>query len=104
MSGIITPTLATYNKIQEKGTFPIIENFTKGGKKMEEKNEEDKIKILLSEIDQEFFKIPHHLRANFALEQINRWQLKFNEAKNKINFIDASRKPNMTNQSTEIEA
>jgi hypothetical protein len=56
---------------------------------MEEKDE-DKIRILLSEIDREFYKISHHLRAEFAIEQISRWQQRFNKTKSNINVVDAS--------------
>ena len=57
--GLSCPTLALHHKIQEKDTFPII--MLKEVKKMEEKKG-DGIKILLNDVDKEFYRITPHLR------------------------------------------
>ncbi len=57
---------------------------------------EDKIGILLSDVEREFYRLPPYKRAKFAIEQISMWQQKFNEAKDKVvkenfkNFLDTT--------------
>ena len=71
---------------------------------MDEKNKT--LKILLRDVDQEFYKLTPVIRAKFAIEQINIWQQKFNEAKHKVpieNFVYSTRDDKIINQDTEIE-
>lgn len=71
---------------------------------MEEKNKE--LKILLRDVDREFYKLTPFMRAKFAIEQINIWQQKFNEAKHKVpreNFVYSTSESKTINQYTEIE-
>jgi hypothetical protein len=42
------------------------------------------LKILLQDVDREFYRLAPAVQAKFAIEQINMWQHKFNEAKNKV--------------------
>jgi hypothetical protein len=73
---------------------------------MKEKNE-DRIKILLHDVDTEFKQLDHLHRARFAMEQISVWQQKFNEAKIKIpreNFVDTIAMGEVLGQYPEIEA
>ncbi len=68
---------------------------------------EDKIKILLKDVDAEFKQLDHLHRAKFAIEQISMWQQKFNEAKVKIpqnNFVDTVAMADVISQYPEIEA
>ncbi len=72
---------------------------------MEEKNKE--LKILLRNIDQEFYGLDPIMQAKFAIEQINMWQQKFNEAKQKVpmaNIVHATRGSKIIDQYAEIEA
>lgn len=48
---------------------------------MEEKNKE--LKILLRDVDQEYYRLDPYMQAKFAIEQISVWQQKFNDAKGK---------------------
>ncbi len=45
---------------------------------------DNKIKIILNDVDEEFKQLDHLQRARFAIEQISAWQQKFNEAIDKI--------------------
>lgn len=75
-------------------------------KKMREKNE-DRIKMLLNDVDKEFKQLDHLQRAKFAIEQISVWQQKFSEAKVKIpqdNFVDTVAMAEVIGQYPEIEA
>ena len=77
-----------------------------GAKKMGEKNE-DKIKILLGDVDKEFQRLNPYVKAKFAIEQISVWQQKYYEAKNKINkddLIDATSERTMIGQDAELDA
>ncbi len=47
---------------------------------MEDRNE-NRLKTLLSDMENEFQRLDHLQRAKFAIEQISVWQQKFNEAK-----------------------
>ncbi len=72
---------------------------------MEEKKE-DRIKMLLSDVDKEFRGLNHYRRAKFAIEQISMWQQKFNEAKGKIlkdDIIDATRTSTIISSIPEFE-
>ncbi|VVB97670.1 Uncharacterised protein [uncultured archaeon] len=72
---------------------------------MEEKNKE--LKILLQDVDREFYRLDPVMQAKFAIEQINMWQQKFNEAKHKVpieNFVHATHEAKIINQYAEIEA
>ncbi len=63
---------------------------------MTEKNG-DGIKILLNDVDKEFYRLMPHLQVRFAIEQISVWQWRFNEAKNntfKENFVDTTLRQN----------
>ncbi len=58
---------------------------------MEGKNKE--LKILLQDVDREFYRLAPVMQAKFAIEQINVWQQKFNEAKHNVpeeNIINLS--------------
>ncbi len=73
---------------------------------MREKNE-DRIKMLLNDVDKEFKQLGHLQRAKFAIEQISMWQRKFSEAKCKIqreNFVDTVAAADVIGQYPEIEA
>lgn len=73
---------------------------------MGEKNE-DKIKILLSDVDKEFQRLNPYVKAKFAIEQISVWQQKYYEAKNKIHkddVIDATSERTVIGQDAELEA
>jgi hypothetical protein len=68
---------------------------------------EVRMRELLADIDREFQGLNHYHRAKFAIEQISRWQERFNEAKYKIlkeNIIDATPIKGMISQCPEIEA
>ncbi len=72
---------------------------------MEEKNKE--LKMLLQNIDREFYRLAPVKQAKFAIEQINVWQQKFNEAKHKVpieNFVNSKHESEILNQYAEIEA
>ncbi len=63
---------------------------------MEEKNE-DGIKILLNDVEKEFYRLTPQSQVRFAIEQISVWRLRFKEAKNntlKENFVDTTLKQN----------
>ncbi len=63
---------------------------------MKEKNE-DGIKILLNDVDKEFYRLTPDLQVRFAEEQISIWQQRFKEAKNnalKENLVDTTLKQN----------
>lgn len=65
---------------------------------MEGKNKQ--LKILLQDVDQEFYRLAPVMQAKFAIEQINMWQQKFNEAKNKVpieNFVHSTREDKIIN-------
>jgi len=51
--------------------------------KMEEING-DKIKIILNDLDEEFYRFNHYHRAKLAIDQIGRWQQKFKDVKEQI--------------------
>lgn len=71
---------------------------------MEQKNKE--LKILLGYVDREFYKLTPVMRAKLAIEQINLWQQKFNEAKQKVpreNFVYSTREDKIINQDAELE-
>lgn len=71
---------------------------------MEEKNKE--LKILLHDVDREFYRLTPVMQARFALEQINLWQQKFNEAKHKVpieNFVHSTREVKIINQYAETQ-
>lgn len=73
---------------------------------MRQKNE-DRIKMLLNDVDKEFKQLGHLQRAKFAIEQISVWQRKFSEAKARIsqnNFVDAVAMAEVISQYPEIEA
>ncbi len=68
---------------------------------------EVRIKELLTNIDREFQGLDHYHKAKFAIEQISRWQERFNEAKCKIlkeNIIDVTPIKGLISQCPEIEA
>jgi hypothetical protein len=44
----------------------------------------DKIKIILNDLDEEFYRFNDYHRAKFAIDQIGRWQQKFKEVKKEI--------------------
>ena len=70
-------------------------------------NNEDKIKVLLSDVDKEFQRLNPYVKAKFAIEQISVWQQKYNEAKNKINkddLIDATSERTVIGQDAEFDA
>jgi len=72
---------------------------------MEEKNKQ--LKILLQDVEREFYRLAPVMQAKFAIEQINMWQQKFNEAKHKVpieNFVHSTREAKIINQYAEIEA
>ncbi len=72
---------------------------------MEEKNKE--LKILLHDIDREFYRLAPIMQAKFAIEQISTWQQKFNEVKHKVpgeNIMHSTREGKIINQCAEIEA
>ncbi len=72
---------------------------------MEEKYE-TRFKNLLNDIDKEFKGLNHYQRARFALDQISRWQQKFNEAKCKIpreKSIDATSEREIIGQFPQFE-
>lgn len=73
---------------------------------MGEKNE-DKIKILLGDVDKEFQRLNPYVKAKFAIEQISVWQQKYYEAKNKINkddLVDATSERTVIGQDAELDA
>ncbi|SNQ60640.1 hypothetical protein [Candidatus Methanoperedens nitratireducens] len=73
---------------------------------MGDKNE-DKIKILLGDVDKEFQRLNPYVKAKFAIEQISVWQQKYYEAKNKINkedLIDATSERTVIGQDAELDA
>ena len=68
---------------------------------------EDRLKILLSDIDKEFLGLNYYQRAKLALEQISMWQQRFNDSKGKIlreNIVDATPASGAISQYPEIEA
>ncbi len=68
---------------------------------------DNRIKVLLDDVDKEFQRLAPPLRAKFAIEQISVWQRKFNEAKNKIvkdDFVDATSEPRVIGQDAEIDS
>ncbi len=66
---------------------------------------EDRLKILLSDIDKEFLGLNYYQRAKLAIEQISMWQQRFNDSKGKIEtFIDATPASGAIGQYPEIEA
>lgn len=72
---------------------------------MEEKNKQ--LKILLQDVDREFYRLAPVMQAKFAIEQINIWQHKFNEAKHKVpieNVVHSTGEAKLINQYVEIEA
>jgi predicted transposase YbfD/YdcC len=73
---------------------------------MGDKNE-DKIKVLLSDVDKEFQRLNPYVKAKFAIEQISVWQQKYHEAKNKIHkesFVDATSERTVIGQDAELDA
>ncbi len=64
--------------VQGKAQIPIIDSWQEAN--MEGKNE-NRIKTLLSDVDEEFKQLDNLHRAKFAIEQISLWQRKFNETK-----------------------
>lgn len=73
---------------------------------MGDKNE-DKIKILLGDVDKEFQRLNPYVKAKFAIEQISVWQQKYHEAKNRINkddLIDATSERTVIGQDAELDA
>ncbi len=67
---------------------------------------ENRIKILLEDIDKEFQRLTPHRKAKFAIEQISVWQQKFYDAKNKIHkedFVDATSDRSIIGQEAEME-
>ncbi len=73
---------------------------------MGEKNE-DKIKVLLNDVDKEFQRLNPYVKAKFAIEQISVWQQKYYEAKNKIHkedFVDATAERTVIGQDAELDA
>lgn len=73
---------------------------------MGDKNE-DKIKVLLSDVDKEFQRLNPYVKAKFAIEQISVWQQKYHEAKNKIHkerFVDATSGRTVIGQDAELDA
>ncbi|MCZ7361855.1 MAG: hypothetical protein O8C58_00705 [Candidatus Methanoperedens sp.] len=68
---------------------------------------EDRLKILLSDIDKEFLGLNYYQRAKLAIEQISMWQQRFNDSKGKIlreNIVDATPAAGAISQYPEIEA
>lgn len=66
---------------------------------------EERIKSLLRDVDEEFYKLDPCTRAKLATEQVILWQQRFNESKVKAlneNFIDTTRECKRINQSPEI--
>lgn len=58
---------------------------------MKENNKQ--LKNLLQDVDREFYSLAPVMQAKFAIEQINMWQHKFNEAKHKVpieKFVDST--------------
>ena len=73
---------------------------------MGDKNE-DKIKVLLSDVDKEFQRLNPYVKAKFAIEQISVWQQKYNDAKNKISkedLVDATAGRTVIGQDAELDA
>ena len=65
------------------------------------------LKILLQDVDREFYRLAPLMQAKFAIEQMNMWQQKFNETKNKVpieNYVHSTDEAKIINQYAEIEA
>ncbi len=87
-SGFIAPSFCigtlSINNVRESQTSDDLNlRPSKGEEKMNREND-NRIKTLLSAVDQEFYSLTPNQQAEFSIEQIRIWQQRFNKEREQI--------------------